>query len=197
MARGRTPASQSEMSSSFGRRFWPARLSSTSPTTRISWTGDQVRSFAKRRQYRANGLPNGRNATLSVKTTQATIDRFYALAELKGWKAPETFEFGVAASRRGSQTQIRVDPLSAVREWGSKPNPTARRGRLHLNPTRCIQIPHLGRRNNFLGFSMHPDATSPGRVRFRWRNFVKMPPKEKGGSERSRRDSKSKDDLCI
>jgi lipid-binding SYLF domain-containing protein len=38
----------------------------------------------------------GRNATLSVKTTQDTIALFYAVAEQKGWKAGETFEKAIA-----------------------------------------------------------------------------------------------------
>ena len=39
----------------------------------------------------------GRNAVVSIKTTQATIDDFYALAEQHGWKVGETFEHAVSA----------------------------------------------------------------------------------------------------
>jgi hypothetical protein len=42
----------------------------------------------------------GRNVTFSAKTTQATVDAFYAIARERGWKAAETFEFAVAALRR-------------------------------------------------------------------------------------------------
>jgi hypothetical protein len=42
----------------------------------------------------------GRNVTFSAKTTQQTVDQFYALAEENGWKAGETFEKAVAALRR-------------------------------------------------------------------------------------------------
>jgi len=45
----------------------------------------------------------GRNVTFSAKTTQQTVDQFYALAEQNGWKAGETFEKAVAAlAREGS-----------------------------------------------------------------------------------------------
>lgn len=37
----------------------------------------------------------GRNVTFSVKTTPATVDEFYALAQQQGWKAGETFEKAV------------------------------------------------------------------------------------------------------
>lgn len=39
----------------------------------------------------------GRNVTFSAKTTQQTVDQFYALAQQNGWKAGETFEKAVAA----------------------------------------------------------------------------------------------------
>jgi hypothetical protein len=42
----------------------------------------------------------GRNVTFSAKTTQQTVNQFYALAEENGWKAGETFEKAVAALRR-------------------------------------------------------------------------------------------------
>ena len=42
----------------------------------------------------------GRNVTFSAKTTRATLDRFYFLAEQNGWKAAETFERAVAALER-------------------------------------------------------------------------------------------------
>ena len=42
----------------------------------------------------------GRNTTLSVKTTPATVDRFYEIARQKGWKAGETFEQAVEALER-------------------------------------------------------------------------------------------------
>ena len=42
----------------------------------------------------------GRNVTFSAKTTQATVDAFYAIAQEQGWKAGETFEKAVEALRR-------------------------------------------------------------------------------------------------
>jgi hypothetical protein len=39
----------------------------------------------------------GRNVTFSAKTTQATVDAFYELAQKMGWKAGETFEKAVEA----------------------------------------------------------------------------------------------------
>lgn len=39
----------------------------------------------------------GRSVTFSAKTTQQTVDQFYALAQQNGWKAGETFEKAVAA----------------------------------------------------------------------------------------------------
>lgn len=42
----------------------------------------------------------GRNVTFSAKTTQATVDAFYAIAQERGWKAGETFEKAVEALRR-------------------------------------------------------------------------------------------------
>ena len=39
----------------------------------------------------------GRNVTFSAKTTQATVDAFYELAQQQGWKAGETFERAVEA----------------------------------------------------------------------------------------------------
>ena len=35
--------------------------------------------------------------TFSAKTTQQTVDQFYALAQQHGWKAGETFEKAVEA----------------------------------------------------------------------------------------------------
>jgi len=42
----------------------------------------------------------GRNVTFSAKTTQATVDAFYELAQRQGWKAGETFEKAVEALQR-------------------------------------------------------------------------------------------------
>lgn len=42
----------------------------------------------------------GRNVTFSAKTTQQTVDQFYAIAQQRGWKAGETFEKAVAALLR-------------------------------------------------------------------------------------------------
>jgi hypothetical protein len=42
----------------------------------------------------------GRNVTFSAKTTQATVDAFYELAQRQGWKAGETFEKAVEALRQ-------------------------------------------------------------------------------------------------
>ena len=42
----------------------------------------------------------GRNVTFSAKTTQATVDAFYELAQQQGWKAGETFERAVEALRQ-------------------------------------------------------------------------------------------------
>jgi len=42
----------------------------------------------------------GRNVTFSAKTTQATVDAFYAIAQEQEWKAGETFEKAVEALRR-------------------------------------------------------------------------------------------------
>lgn len=39
----------------------------------------------------------GRSVTFSAKTTQQTVDQFYALAQQHGWKAGETFEKAVEA----------------------------------------------------------------------------------------------------
>ena len=39
----------------------------------------------------------GRSVTFSAKTTQQTVDQFYALAKQHGWKAGETFEKAVEA----------------------------------------------------------------------------------------------------
>jgi hypothetical protein len=39
----------------------------------------------------------GRNVTVSVKTTQETVDAFYNLARSLGWKAGETFEQAIQA----------------------------------------------------------------------------------------------------
>ena len=39
----------------------------------------------------------GRNVTVSVKTTQETVDAFYELARSQGWKAGETFEQAIQA----------------------------------------------------------------------------------------------------
>ena len=44
------------------------------------------------RRYRT-----GRNVTVSVKTTQETVDAFYELARSQGWKAGETFEQAIQA----------------------------------------------------------------------------------------------------
>lgn len=48
----------------------------------------------------------GRNVTVSVKTTQETVDAFYELARSQAWKAGETFEQAIQAlqeklARRG------------------------------------------------------------------------------------------------
>lgn len=42
----------------------------------------------------------GRNVVFSAKTTRETIEQFYVLAEVNGWKANETFEKAVAALQR-------------------------------------------------------------------------------------------------
>lgn len=39
----------------------------------------------------------GRNVVISIKTTQAAVDAFYALAEQQGWKVGETFEHAISA----------------------------------------------------------------------------------------------------
>ncbi len=46
----------------------------------------------------------GRNVTFSAKTTQQTVNQFYAIAERNGWKAGETFEKAVAALQRETST---------------------------------------------------------------------------------------------
>jgi len=48
----------------------------------------------------------GRNVTFSAKTTQATVDAFYELAQRQGWKAGETFEKAVEAL----QQEVAKDP---------------------------------------------------------------------------------------
>ena len=44
----------------------------------------------------------GRNVVLSIKTSQEMVDRFYSLAETKGWKVGETFERALEALSRES-----------------------------------------------------------------------------------------------
>lgn len=46
----------------------------------------------------------GRNVVFSAKTTREMVDRFYALAEAKGWKANETFERAVEALEREARS---------------------------------------------------------------------------------------------
>ena len=46
----------------------------------------------------------GRNVVFSAKTTREIVDRFYALAEAKGWKANETFERAVEALEREARS---------------------------------------------------------------------------------------------
>ncbi len=47
------------------------------------------------RRYRT-----GRTAQFNVRTTPATVDAFYAIADRKGWKVGETLEHALAALER-------------------------------------------------------------------------------------------------
>jgi hypothetical protein len=47
------------------------------------------------RRYRT-----GRTAQFNVRTTPATVDAFYAIADRKGWKVGETLERALAALER-------------------------------------------------------------------------------------------------
>jgi hypothetical protein len=67
-----------------------SRLQSREATLPVE--ADTVVVKRKPRAYRT-----GRNATLTVKTTPETVAHFYALADLHGWKAGETFEYAIAA----------------------------------------------------------------------------------------------------
>ena len=60
----------------------------------------------------------GRNATLSVKTTQETIEEFYAIARAQGWKAAETFEYAVAALERELRGETERPTAEAGRKEG-------------------------------------------------------------------------------
>jgi hypothetical protein len=81
-------------------RFAPADVPDVPAQTvrRIAEAGGfPARDAAHRREpltYRT-----GRSATLSVKTTPAAMDAFYAIARAQGWKAGETFENAVQALR--------------------------------------------------------------------------------------------------
>ena len=46
----------------------------------------------------------GRNVAFSAKTTREMVDRFYALAEARGWKANETFERAIEALEREARS---------------------------------------------------------------------------------------------
>jgi hypothetical protein len=69
----------------------PSPLPSADPRT------TEYRPYTKRQPmvYRT-----GRNVTFSAKTTQATVDAFYEIAQQQGWKAGETFEKAVEALQR-------------------------------------------------------------------------------------------------
>jgi hypothetical protein len=55
---------------------------------------------AARRQQRRH--TTGRNRQLNIKATQATIDRFYALADRHGWVLGEAFERAIDALEQQS-----------------------------------------------------------------------------------------------
>lgn len=61
-------------------------------------SGSQPKTVSQRSTKR---LPltyrTGRNVTVSVKTTQETVDAFYELARSQSWKAGETFEQAIRA----------------------------------------------------------------------------------------------------
>jgi hypothetical protein len=76
----------------------PEKLDELSEGTKFKSREVPVDAPAIRRQPRL--YRSGRNATFSVKTTQATIDLFYQLADKGGLKAGETFERALAALQR-------------------------------------------------------------------------------------------------
>lgn len=55
---------------------------------------------AKVKLLRRGNHRTGRTATVTLKTTPDCSNRFYALAEAKGWLVGETFERAVAALER-------------------------------------------------------------------------------------------------
>lgn len=74
-----------------------SRFQSREPTARPSVEEAKTRRLPM--TYRT-----GRNVTFSAKTTQQTVDQFYAIAQQHGWKAGETFEKAVAALKRETST---------------------------------------------------------------------------------------------
>ena len=61
-------------------------------------TGSQPQTVSQRSTKRPPlTYRTGRNVTISVKTTQETVDAFYELARSQGWKAGETFEQAIQA----------------------------------------------------------------------------------------------------
>ena len=81
----------------FDRRPDPAELDELSK-------GSKFRSRDPVEPAKSSRLPHtyrtGRNVTFSAKTTQETLDTFYAIARQQGWKAAETLEFAIAALQR-------------------------------------------------------------------------------------------------
>ena len=66
-----------------------ANFRSREPITAMAPTPRQAR------RYRT-----GRTAQFNVRTTPATVDAFYAIADRKGWKVGETLERALAALER-------------------------------------------------------------------------------------------------
>lgn len=58
----------------------------------------RVEETAPRRQQRRH--TTGRNRQLNIKATEATVNRFYAIADAQGWVLGEAFECAIAALER-------------------------------------------------------------------------------------------------
>jgi len=85
----------SEIDQMAGSKFRSREVVPSQPVANERQTVNQPSTRRQPMTYRT-----GRNVTFSAKTTQATIDAFYAIAQEQGWKAGETFEKAVAALRQ-------------------------------------------------------------------------------------------------
>ncbi len=72
----------------------------------ISREGQTTQQLAKVPLLRRGHHRTGRNATVTLKTTPDTSNRFYALAQAHGWLIGEAFERAVTALER----EIAEDP---------------------------------------------------------------------------------------